>query len=312
MSGGEADELVTPGLRRFVEAAREQPITATRVTAEAVLAGLEQERRRTQGRRTLMLSAALALAASIAAIALLSPLLSDRKAGAQELALDPDGAASKVDAEGGSGSASLDGLAHAIRLRSSSTVEVRGPWSIALGEGVHELEVRATPGHALRVSLPDRELELVEGSATIEIVEGSAALRLHTGVAAWVDAGAAVTHRTAISVEHIEEGAPEANSPEPSAAVLAREADSLLVAGKRDEAIGVLRRLVLEHPHASQTRAAVLDLGRLLRNAKRGDEARCAYELYLHRWPGSAVEGEVHSLLEGLGPGRDCRGLTPR
>lgn len=307
VSGRETEESVA--LRRFIEAAREQPIVKTSVTADAVLAGLEQHQRRLQGRRTLVLSAALALAASIVAVGLLSPLLSNSDDRRRDLAAHSDGGEPHADVAG-PGSSSRDDLARAIRLRSSAAVEVRGPWSIALGEGVHELEVSATPGRALRVSLPDRELELVEGSATIEIVGGTGAVRLYSGVAAWVDPDGADGPRPAISVERVEVGSPDADRP--SAAALAREADSLLAAGKRDEAISVLRRLVNAHAHASQTRAAVLDIARLLRNARREDEARCAYELYLRRWPGSAVEGEIRSQLERLGPGRDCRGLAPR
>jgi hypothetical protein len=197
-------------------------------------------------------------------------------------------------------------------LRTNSTVEVRGPWSIALGEGVHELEVEATPGRALRVSLPDRELdlEIVEGEATIEVVRGTAAVRLHNGVAAWIGEDG---QRSVMSVERIMNiGAPTLSEPTPSATELAREAELLLAAGKSDKAATVLRRLISAHPKASQTRVAVLDLARLLRNANHHDEARCAYELYLRRWPNSAVDGEVRTQLERLGPGGDCRGLDPR
>ncbi|KIG13943.1 hypothetical protein DB30_07359 [Enhygromyxa salina] len=303
-----------PELQRFVEAAREQVIAPTHVTADAVLAGLERHRDRTQARRTITLSAAIALAASLITVSLLWPMLSARDASPPR---DPAGHAGHAGhatghAAGQAGgitnvdapehqAASLD-LDSAVSLRTNTQVEVRGPWSLALGEGVHELEVQATPGQALRVSLPGLELELAEGNATIEVVQSSAAVKLHNGVAAWIGEDG---QRTVLNVEHVDLQAP-------SATELAREAERLLAAGKPDKAVAVLRRLVAAYPKASQTRTGLLDLARLLRNSTRKDEARCAYELYLQRWPGSAVDGEVRAALARLGPGRACRGLDPR
>lgn len=311
-----------PELMRFVEAAREQAVVTTNVTAEAVLAGLEQQRRRAQARRTLTLSATVALAASLVAVGLVWPMLSAREAQDPPVALDHGSgqldqfgqAAGHVDTgEPNTKAPELDHLASAVSLRTNTTVEVRGPWSIALDEGVHELEVEATPGRALRVSLPDRELqlELIEGEATIEVIQGTAAVRLHNGVAAWVSEDG---QRTVMSVEHVELQAPDtpADGTQASATELAREAELLLAAGKPNKAALVLRRLISAHPRASQTRTGLLDLARLLRNARREDEARCAYALYLRRWPDSAVDSEVRSSLERMGPGPECRGLDPR
>jgi hypothetical protein len=313
---------MTPAeLGRFVAAAREQVIVETNVTAEAVLAGLEQHRRRAQARRTLTLSAAIAtLAASLIAVGWLWPMLSTRDAQptpeVASLGSDRDPAHASDHTSGhdfASEAADPDHLASAVSLRTNATVEVRGPWSIALDEGVHELEVEATPGRALRVSLPDRELELelVEGKATIEVVRGTAAVRLHNGVAAWIGADG---QRSVMSVERIMNtmSTEPTTNTHPSATELAREAELLLAAGKSDKAATVLRRLILAHPKANQTRIALLDLARLLRNAHHHDEARCAYQLYLRRWPSSTLDGEVRTQLDRLGPGRNCRGLDPR
>lgn len=153
----------------------------------------------------------------------------------------------------------------------------------------------------LRVETPTRTLEVVEGRATIEVAPHGTAVKLHTGVAAWIDADGT---RTPIEVEH-------SQIDVDSAAALAREAERLLVAGQREQAIETLRRLVERYPHASQTRAAVLDLARLLAAAKRERHARCAYELYLERWPDSSVAAEVRAQLARLSKA-ECRGLEPR
>jgi hypothetical protein len=294
-----------PALRGFVMAARNQPIAQTRVTAEAVAAGLEHQRRRTQARRTTLLSATTALAATVIAGALLWPLLSARDSQAPAHGERAEGLA---ESGGEADAANRPALASAIRLRSSEPVEVRGPWSIRLASGTHELEVDRTADRALSIELPERQLELVEGHMTISFVDGGAAVRLHTGVAAWV--GEQDRH-TSIRVEALEL---ESDLPEPSeasAAELARKAERLLAAGRKHETIEIYQQLVRKHPRAAPTRAAVLDLARLLRNDGRKHEARCAYRLYLERWPSSPVRGEVESQLERLGSGPACRGLTP-
>ncbi|HVI00107.1 MAG TPA: tetratricopeptide repeat protein [Enhygromyxa sp.] len=300
------------GLQRYIAAARAQPIVETNVSADAVMAGLEAHRRRTQGRRTLLLSAGVAMAASLIAAAVLWPLLSAR--------VDDESRSDEPSAALERGSAEPTGhaLANAVRMRSTAPVEVLGPWSIALHEGTHELEVDAVADHALTIALPGRTLELLEGSMTIEFVGHEAAVRLHTGVAAWV---AEDGQRSQISVEHFELDAPqpESNATEddpsrplaPSAAELARSAEQALAAGKRVEAVTLYRQLIRKHPRASQTRAAVLDLARLLRVGGQTDEARCAYRLYLERWPDSSVRAEVEAQLDRLGEGPRCRGLRP-
>ena len=299
---------LAPSLRRYVDAARAQPIVGTCVTAEAVAAGLERQRQRSQARRTALLSGALAVAASLVAVGLLWPLLSAR---------DGQGEHAVVVADEPT-------LASAVRVRSTASIEVRDAWSIVLGEGIHEIEVDALDGHALAIELPGRKLELLAGSITVEVVEGSAAVRLHNGVAAWIDEH---EQRTSISVERMDveldlepgfdraDPTPsDATSNDPatrSAAALAREAELLLESGKREQAIEIYRQLVRKHPRASQTRAATLDLARLLRGSDRTDEARCAYQLYLERWPQSPVRAEVEAQLRRLGKGPGCRGLSP-
>lgn len=303
-------------LRPFVDAARSQAIVETGVSADAVLAGIERERGRSLARRSVALSAALAVAAAVVAVVSLSLIGAPERepaAGASLETVEPPAPADQAPAP-------APRLARAVELRSSAAVDILGPWSIALGEGEHELALQPTPGRALRVALPDRELELVEGRVHVQVTKDSAVVRLEAGVAAWIGPD---EQRALISVERTDLGdstrtaakAPDAPVPAPrpaTASELAREAEAFLAVGKNDEAIALLRQLVEAHPGASSTRAGLLDLARLLRKAGRDDEARCAYALYQRRWPNSAVEDEVRSRLEQLGPRPRCRGLDPR
>ena len=313
------DHALPPGLERFVVAARTQPIVGTCVTAEAVSAGLEHQRRRNQGRRMVGMTVTMAIAAGLAGLALLRPMFGSG-AGSSPLA-QSDESAELTSLERPTvtiPTADAPVLADAIRFRSTAPVEVRGPWTIVLREGSHEIELEPGAGQVLEIVLPDRTLELVEGRVHVGFEHAElgvpAAVRLETGVAAWV---AEDGMRTQIRVDRIEldpAGKPGGEDPGedpgenkgPSAAALARTAEDLLAAGNRDRAIATYQQLVRKHPHASQTRGAVLDLARLLRNAKREDEARCAYRLYLDRWPDSSVRGEVEAQLARLGPGPAC------
>jgi hypothetical protein len=97
----------------------------------------------------------------------------------------------------------------------------------------------------------------------------------------------------------------------PTAAELARAAERSMAAGRRDETIRLLSQLVRRYPKSSPARAALFDLGRLLRASGRTDEARCAYRLLRQRWPGDAMRGEIDRVLKTLGDGPECRGLHP-
>jgi hypothetical protein len=270
--------LARPELGPFIAAARAQTIAGTCVTAESVQAGLEHSRRRSHAQRMLWLSVPIGVAASLMVMVMLSPLWSrdvQPRVGEQ--------------------------LATAVRMSSTGEPEIRDAYTVVLGEGTHEVELVREPGEAnrpLHIELPGRMLELVEGRATIEVVGHDAAVRLHTGVAAWIGADG---WRTQIEIEQLEPT---------TAAALAREADQLLAAGEREQAIETLRRLVETYPNASPTHAAVLDLARLLDTVGRAGEARCAYQLHLDRWPDSSVTAEVEAQLTRLGTA-ECRGLHP-
>jgi hypothetical protein len=113
--------------------------------------------------------------------------------------------------------------------------------------------------------------------------------------------------------------APDAKPTEPAGVVqtmdaggLARLAENAMAARRRDEAIALLSTLVRRFPKAPQAKAALLDLGRLLRDGGRNDEARCAYQLLVQRWPSEAKTPEITRVLGSLGDGPKCRGLKPQ
>ena len=233
-------------LRACVDAARAQEPPTTGVTAEAVLAGIERQRRRVLARRSVAISAGLAIAASLLAVVSMSTWLAPRgSTSAPVAALEPETATERE--------LPPPQLASAVSLRTSASVQIYGPWSIALGRGVHELEMKPTPGRALRINLPDRELELVEGHAIVHVGEDESIVDLEDGVAAWIgDDG----ERTLISVHRAEadldadldevttEPVGARGPRQPTATTLAREAEAHLEAGERDEAIALLRQLV--------------------------------------------------------------------
>jgi hypothetical protein len=294
---GDHHTLARPELGPFVAAARAQSIASTCVTAESVQAGLEHSRRRSHAQRMLWLSVPVAVAASVVVMVLSSPLWS--RDGSEQMV----GELMVGEQMGGDAWQ----LATGVRMSSTGAPEIRDAWTVVLGEGTHEVELVRAPGDAIRplqIELPGRTLELVEGRATIEVVGVDAAVRLHTGVAAWIGGDGL---RTQIEVTQLDLTTGDAHEP---AVALAREADRLLARGEHEQAIATLRRLVEHHPSASQTRAAVLDLARLLDTAGRDREARCAYALHLERWPNSSVTAEVEAQLAQLGE-TECRGLHP-
>lgn len=177
--------LTRPELRSFVTAARAQELVRTCVTAESVHAGLEHRRRRQQARRMLVLSATLAVVASLIAAVGVSWWDIDGDGGVGESETTGETEA-EAETESEMDLALSEDLDPAVRLRSTQAAEIRDPWTLALGPGTHELELQPGAAQPLIIELPDRTLELVEGRATIEVVEREAIVRLHVGVAAWI------------------------------------------------------------------------------------------------------------------------------
>ena len=312
--------LARPALRAFVEAARDQAIAPTRLSAHEVQrAWVQAQRERKQTRKVLALGVGLGLAAAAMVGVITTSLLANSDSDSRvvdPVAQAPEPAATPAPLA----------LDPAVEIRSTGdAARVLGPWTIALDRGEHEITLPEGQ-HALRIELPERTLELVRGELSITLVDHramldhSAVVRLHSGIAAWVDADGT---RTAIAVERIElplEPSAEPLEPsaeiepalQPSASALAREAERLLLAGRRDAAIDSLRELVRKHPRSPQARTALLDLAAQERLAGSRDRARCAYRLYVERWPHSEVRAEIDKQLAKLGEGPACRGLDPR
>lgn len=329
--------LARAALRPFVQAAQSQPIVATRLTAHEVQrAWAQAQHERVRTRRALALGVALGVAAAaMVAVVATSLLGHDQDQDGDQVAIDTDSndsipnPSTSLAPVNPPDSPDLSELARpgrdlsesarpgrdldmAIRIRSDEPPRVLGPWSIALDAGRHELVVQPVDDRALRIELPERALELVHGEMSIELVDRSAVVRLESGVAAWIEADGT---RVQIEVERIELPSDPASEPivaEPSVSDLAREAERKLIAGQRDEAIGLLRKLVRKYPKSPQARTALMDLAAQERLAGNADRARCAYQLYLERWPHSEVRAEIDKQIAKLGEGPACRGLDPR
>lgn len=321
-----------PALRMFVEAAREQPIAPTRLSAHEVQrAYRQQQQAQRHSRRQLVLGlslGSLTMAAAAALALFVLPGSRTNEAARPVVAAAPattealHGEALNGEAPRGESTPRANPLAlnPAIHVTSSTEApQVLGPWTIALLGGEHAVRVEPSAGRALRIELPARTLELVHGELDVQIVPQADApfvlVRLESGVAAWIGADGT---RTPIEVERIDvpvniaSTTSELANAEPSAAELARKAEQQLLSGAREDAIGTLRKLVRKYPRTPQARTALLDLARQERLAGQPDRARCAYLLYLERWPHSEVRGEIDKQLGKLGEGPACRGLDPR
>ncbi len=102
---------------------------------------------------------------------------------------------------------------------------------------------------------------------------------------------------------------PSAAADPPRASELARAAERAMTEHRPRDAIRLLDTLVRKYPTHATAKVALLDLGRLLREAGRRDEARCAYQLLRRRWPHDS--SDLEQVIAGLGAGPECRGLRP-
>lgn len=294
--------LLSPELRRIVDGVRAAPPPDLKLRFEAVAAGLDAHKR--ERRRGLGLLA-LAAAAVLALLALRPWALSPGTAPAQPLAdarppAPADATPTPVPA--------APALAAAVRIERAEgpAPTVRDAWSVALAPGRYTLDVAAHPGaDLLRVATPHGALEVQQGRVELVVAAAAAIATLQTGVAVWVAPDG--------QRRELAPGVPASSDMSEDPGALARRADAHLAAGERDPAIAVLRRLVEAHPDSAPARAALLDLGRLLRAAARVDEARCAYALYLARYPDKEqLADEVRAALARVGKGPACDGLRPR
>jgi hypothetical protein len=309
-----------PRLKALVDMARAQPLPPLRVRAEDLHDAWAQHRRG-RWRKALIGAAAVLVGVSLAGV--LPRLVDDAQPGVvahssrahavtptrsathddaigSEAAPVPSNAAQSTEPQDGT---ALPGegprLAAGVRFEpidpTRAQFEVVGTWAVTVAAGVYRVEVPVEAGRGVQITVDERIL-LVEPGATVELdADHEPRVTVVRGQANWIEQG------------------PQRTRPgdRSSASDLGRRAEARMTAGDRDGAIAALTELVRTYPQSAAARAGLLDLARLFRVAKRSDEARCAYGMYLRRWPGSRVQGEVERALAQLGEGPRCRGLRP-
>lgn len=305
--------LTSPELRGLVDSIRATPAPVLRVTPEAIFAGYEARR---DGRRRTLGAVALALAAGLALVWSRgsTPVSVETGPEAQVAVREapaPEALPTPAAPELAPAPAPVT-LSAAVRV----TVEEGPPptvlaaWEVGLAPGRYEVRVDEHEGpEVLLARTSGGVLELHHGHVAIVVAGDHAEATLKTGVATWVAPDGA---RRPLE-QDVPPDMAEGPATPATAAGLARKAEDLLAAGKRDAAVPVLRQLVTGFPQSAHARGALLDLARLLKASSRADEARCAYQLYLARYPGKEqLADEVQKALERLGEGPACRGLRPR
>jgi hypothetical protein len=313
-----------PRLRLMVEAARAEPAPVLRVDAAAVHAGW-QERRAGQRRSVavaLSLAAAVVLGVGlwqlrgatdepeVPVTANVDRPATDPEPGVSDRDVDPPVSARdepKPDVAEPTVAPTLAATIHVSPLEpTAGTPEVLGPRRLRLPDGSWSID--SEEAEPVEVALPDGTLELRGGSVHVKIAGDVAHVEVLRDEVLRVDLRG---HRTTLHATP--EPATEPAGPTgPTPAALAREAEAMLAAGDRAGAIRALRRLVTRHGRSAASQGGLIDLGRLLKAAGQPDEARCAYGLFLERWPGHALAGDVTRARTALGDGPACDGLHPR
>lgn len=318
----------TPELQRFVDAARElqlPPRAPFGAEFDRLHAGFQAARAAQNRRRAVY--GGLALAAGLGALLLtrvdLGPPPTTGPSGhvAQGMSQEPAANTPAPPA------AMLAPGVRVIADADTPSPTVLGPWDVGLAPGRYAVEVDEHPGpELLRARSPGGTVELHHGRVEIVVAGSATEATLREGVATWIapdgtsrelvaPVAALTPDDTAIEPEPAPgEDTTDAHAipGEPDVRLLARRADELLTAGKRGPAIKVLTQIVTQHRNTPAARGALLDLAPLLKADGRVDEARCAYRLYLDRYPGKPqLADEVEKALGRLGEGPACRGLRP-
>lgn len=309
-----------PQLRLLVDAARAEPPPALRVDAEAVYAGWQQQRAGQRRGLAVGLAVAAAVLLTVGVLELGRSTREDeparvaapRNPPSPEVASPPSGPDSAAatpepraaSAMPPSASPVLASSIHVAPLEpTAAAVEVLGPRHVRLPEGSWSID--SAGSEPVEVALPDGMLQLRGGSVHVQVAGDVAHVDVLRDEVLRVDAqGRSTTLRARPPA------GPAAAGPTPAA--LAREAEAQMAAGDRQGAIRTLRRLVTRHGRSAAAQAGLIDLGRLLKATGHANEARCAYGLFLARWPGHALAGDVTRAREALGPGPACDGLRPQ
>jgi hypothetical protein len=288
-------------LRSLVELARAQRPPELHVTIEDVWRRSDAQRTRGRG---WIVAGAVAMAAGLAAFIAMSP----RDAKLIEPETAPTQASKVVEPAAESGQMaereqdrSEIAEQHPIEPEMSPIPEPSS--QLALAEGVvFEPLGDADPATILsnwrvEVAAGRYRVETPAGGAVLEIVVGPRITRIQPGSKLTFDAS---------------RGGDGVEIEQPTAAELAQQAEHAMAEGRRGDAIRALTKLVRRHPQSAQARAGLVDLARLHKADGAWDRARCAYELYLERFPSASQRPEVERALYKLGEGKACNGLAPQ
>lgn len=314
---GRDDGLASPELRRMIKlAGSQQKLPRVRVTADQIFEAYQERRER---RRQRWLHGGLAAAACLSLIYLgvsVERALYVRPAAATLAQAEavPATPSEVVEEAAPLGPRLAAGAAIELLEPHGIPAEVIGPHAIRLSNGTYRIDVEDEG--ALTVLTPEGELGVETGRFTVAVASSSTDVIVESGVAYWVRDG----EREPVTPPQ-RPAKPEASAPElladaaparPSAAELAELAEASLRRGQRPAAIRHLRSLVTTYPRSSEAGRGLLDLGRLERAEGDLDASRCAYQLYLDRYPSGSLTADVERALDRLGPGPRCRGLRPR
>jgi hypothetical protein len=292
-----------PQLRALVELARAQQPPELGITVEDVWRRADAKRARTRGWHGWTVAGMVAMAAGLVAWLVVSS-----PADVEETRPDASPAqASKVRDSGAadSGLAAQRSPQDAVLEGSptdDATPEPEPEPVLALAEGV----VFEPLGDAAPATiLASWRVEVAGGSYRVETPVDGDVLEIVVGPRVTrIEPGSTLTFDASLHAD---------TTPEPlTAGELARQAEQAMATGRRAEAIRALTKLARKHPYSPQARAGLVDLARLHKADGAWDRARCAYQLYLDRFPGASLRPEVERALYKLGEGKACSGLTPR
>lgn len=304
-----------PLLLEMVQSVRAEPEPATKAELGSIQRQIDASGR---GFRTGVAAGVLLAAAAGVAFWLMQPAASVTPA-----AVESPVAVAETDLPGPGTTATVPivvpteaapvALADAVRITSEGGAPPRalGAMDVRLAEGRYEIELAAVAGGELTVRVLDRVVALEQGRLIVDARTGAPVVTLERGVAAWVAEDGTRTPIT-IEAEPVVKAVAPAKARTVSPAELAAQAEQLLADGERKQAMVVLRNLATRHPNSAAGKTALLDLGRELSRQGLKDDARCAYESYLERYPKGQLRAEVERKLDKLGEGRGCRGLDPK
>lgn len=313
--------VANTGLAELVRLARAQEPGVVGVTATDIHAGMRkrQWRRAVVGSGAMLVAATLAWAVLRPPAALTPPMeeVAPAQVVASEHAGQPAAVAElwePVPKAGAIVGQTASRFAYLEVIATTQSVIADRQGRAVLGPGVYRIEVPERVADGVQVVVASRILLVTAGSrlelevGELEVSE-QVIVRVHSGHARWLDPE--LDSELPETVRSPGQAAPAPKAALASAATLSDRAEAQLAASHNARARKTLALLVRRFPKTPQARAGLVDLARLHKAAGNDARARCAYELFSARWPGSGLRVEVDKALAKLGPGAKCRGLRP-